>query len=92
MAFTTVKFRLVTEISAGCAIPWYTSWTEEVIITGGQNKDDTNENGTFFWRKEVYVYGVSGWLKSLPPMNQGRSSHGCTIFIQDRVEKVWINH
>lgn len=81
---TYVTFRLDTGISGGCAIPDYTGFTEEVIITGGQNKDETNENGTFFWRKEVSVYDESGWLRSLAPMNQGRSYHGCTSFTQSQ--------
>ena len=54
-----------------CSIPDPSSAT--VIVTGG-----------FYYALDtVSRYGLEGWLEDLPPLNVGRSRHGCGSYVSD---------
>ena len=54
--------------SDACSIPDPSSAT--VLVTGG-----------YYTAKTVSRYAREGWVEDLPPLNVGRSMHGCGSYV-----------
>ena len=53
---------------------------DHVIVTGGSEVYGTD--------KVVSVYDEGGWVEDWPPLNTGRSSHGCGHYVNSYSKEV----
>jgi len=69
------SYGLRYSIKLGCSI----QFDDQVVLTGGQTT-----------LRNVFYYGDTGLLGHLPNLLDGRYSHGCTSFLNENAELVFI--
>ena len=59
------------------------------MVTGGLDTDCQIGYGySSCGTDTVSVYNETGWIEDLPPLNFGRSNHGCNSFVNQNNEVV----